>query len=103
MLNFTKNLEKSGRKFVFHFASNSEIMKIDLYKIYWKYMEEQTILVKTVTDSAVLVGLTAWVGFIVQKMVKEHFLGDPSSSIMNYAKFTGMLAWSVALKSYLED
>ena len=66
-------------------------------------MAEQNKLVKTVTDSVVLVGLTAGVGFIAKKMLKENFLGDPSSSIMSYAKFTGVLAGSMALKTYLED
>ena len=36
-------------------------------------------------------------------MLKENFLGDPSSSIMNYAKLTTVLAGSMALKTYLED
>ena len=47
-------------------------------------MAEQNKLVKTVTDSAVMVGLTAGVGYLAKKMLKENFLGDPSSSIMNY-------------------
>ena len=66
-------------------------------------MAEQNKLVKTVTESAFLVGLTAGVGYLTKKMLKENFLGDPSSSIMNYAKFTTVLAGSVALKTYLED
>ena len=67
-------------------------------------MSEQNKLVKTVTDSAVLIGLTAGVGyFIAKKMLKENFFGDPSSSIMIYAKFTTVLAGSMALKTYLED
>ena len=66
-------------------------------------MAEQNKLVKTVTDSAILVGLTAGVGYLTKKMLKENFLGDPSSSIMNYAKFTTVLAGSMALKTYLED
>ena len=66
-------------------------------------MSEQNKLVKTVTDSAVLIGLTAGVGYLAKKMLKENFLGDPSSSIMNYAKFTAVLAGSMALKTYLED
>ena len=53
---------------------------------------------KTVTDSAVLVGLTAGLGYIAKKMLKEN-LGDPSSSSLNYAKFTGVLAGSMALKT----
>ena len=66
-------------------------------------MSEQNKLVKTVTDSAVLIGLTAGVGYLAKKMLKENFLGDPSSSIMNYAKFTAVLAGSMVLKTYLED
>ena len=56
-------------------------------------MSEQNKLIKMVTDSAVLVGLTAGVGY----------LGDPSSNVMNYTKFTGVLAGSMAIKTYLED
>ena len=55
-------------------------------------MSEQNKLVKMVTDSAVLVGLTAGVGYLAKKILKENFLGDPSSNVMNYAKFTGVLA-----------
>ena len=66
-------------------------------------MAEQNKLVKTVTESAFLVGLTAGVGYLTKKMLKENFLGDPSSSIMYYAKFTTVLAGSMALKTYLED
>ena len=66
-------------------------------------MVEQNKLVKTVTDSAVMVGLAAAVGYVSKKMLKENFLGDPSSSIMNYVKFTAVLAGSMALKTYLED
>ena len=54
-------------------------------------MSEQNKLVKTVTDSAVLIGLTAGVGYLAKKMLKENFLGDPSLSIMTYAKFTADL------------
>ena len=66
-------------------------------------MSEQNKLVKTVTDSVVLIGLTAGIGYLAKKMLKENFLGDSSSSIMNYAKITAVLAGSIALKTYLED
>ena len=66
-------------------------------------MSKQNKLVKTVTDSAVLVGLAAGVGYLAKKMLKEIFLGDPSNSVMNYVKFTAVLAGSMALKTYLED
>ena len=55
-------------------------------------MSEQNKLVKMVTDSAVLVGLSAGVGYLAKKILKENFLGYPSSNVMNYAKFTGVLA-----------
>ena len=66
-------------------------------------MSEQNKLVKTVTDSSILVGLAAGVGYLSKKSLKENFLGDPSSNIMNYVKFTAVLAGSMALKTYLED
>ena len=66
-------------------------------------MSDQNKLVKMVTDSAVLVGLSAGVGYLAKKILKENFLGDPSSNVMNYVKFTGVLAGSMALKTYLED
>ena len=63
--------------------------------------KEENKLVKLVTDAAVLMCITAGVGFVAKKMLKENFLGDPSSNVMNYAKFTGVLAGSMALKMYL--
>ena len=62
-------------------------------------MSEENKLVKMVTDSAVLDGLTAGVGYMAKKILNEHFLGDPSSNVMNYAKFTGVLAGSMAMKT----
>ena len=66
-------------------------------------MAEQNKFVKTVTDSTILVGLAAAVGYVSKKMLKENVLGDPSTSVMNYVKFTAVLAGSMALKTYLED
>ena len=54
-------------------------------------------LVKTIIDAATLTGLTA------KKVVKENFTSDPSSSAMNYVKFTAVVAASIALKKYLKD
>jgi len=59
-------------------------------------------LVKTVMESAVLVGLAAGIGYVGKKMLKENFLGDPSSSLSNYGKLTLVLAGSMAAKDYLE-
>ena len=66
--------------------------------------KEENKLVKVVTDAAVLMaGITAGIGFVAKKILKENYLGDPSSNVMNYAKFTGVLAGSMALKTYLEN
>ena len=54
-------------------------------------------LVKTVINAAAITGLAA------KKVVKENFTSDPSSSAMNYVKFTAVMARSIALKQYLED
>ena len=83
-------------------ADQRSIIIINLFFLTTK-MSEQNKLIKMVTDSAVLVGLTAGVGYLAKKILKENFLGDPSSNVMNYAKFTGVLAGSMALKTYLED
>ena len=48
-------------------------------------------------------GLTAGVGYVGKKILKENILGAPSSKDMNYAKFTEVLEGSMALKTYLED
>ena len=56
-------------------------------------------LVKTIMDAATLTGI----GWIAKKVVKENFTADPSTNVMNYAKFTAVMAGSVALKQYLED
>ena len=61
-----------------------------------------TWLVKTITDAATLTGLTAGIGWIAEKVLKETFTADPSSNVMSYAKFTAVMAGSVALKHYLE-
>ena len=49
-----------------------------------------------------MLGLAAGLGYIAKKMLKENFLGDPSTSVMNYGKWTAILAGSMALKN-LED
>ena len=60
-------------------------------------------LVKTVLDAATITGLAAGIGWISKKTVKETFTADPSSNVMNYVKFTAVMAGSIALKQYLED
>ena len=66
-------------------------------------MATENKLVKTVTDSAVLIGLGAGVGYVAKKVMKESFLSDPSSSITNYAKWVAVLSGSMYLKTYLEE
>ena len=54
-------------------------------------------------DAATLTGLAAGIGWIGKKVVKENFTQDPSSNVMDYAKFTAVMAGSIALKNYLQD
>ena len=58
--------------------------------------------VKIVMDSAVIVGLSAGIGYVAKKILKENFLGDPSSNLGNYGKLTLVVAASMATKEYLE-
>ena len=60
-------------------------------------------LVKSVLDAATITALVAGIGWIAKKVVKEPFTADPSSNVMNYVKFTAVMAGSIALKKYLED
>ena len=60
-------------------------------------------LVKTIMDAATLTTIAAGIGWIGKKVVKENFTNDPSSNLMNYAKFTAVMTGSVALKQYLEN
>ena len=61
-------------------------------------------LVKTVTGSAVLVGLSAGMGWLAKKVLKESFIGDPSTSFpMNYGKWVLVLTIAMYVKTYLED
>ena len=60
-------------------------------------------LVKTITEAGNLTGLAAGIGWVAKKVVKENFTPDPSSSAMNYVKFTAVMASSIAFKQYLED
>ena len=66
-------------------------------------MSDNNELVKTIMDGAILTGLVAGIGWIAKKVVKENFTADPSSNVMNYAKFTAVMAGSIALKQYLLD
>ena len=58
--------------------------------------------VKIVMDFAVIVGLSAGIGYVAKKILKENFLGDPSSNLGNYGKLTLVVAASIATKEYLE-
>ena len=60
-------------------------------------------LVKTIIDTATLTGLVAGIGWAAKKVLKENFTSDPSSSAMNYVKFSVIMTGSIALRQYLED
>ena len=60
-------------------------------------------LVKSILDAATITGLVAGTGFLGRKVIKEDLTKDPSANLMNYIKFTAVMAGSIALKKYLED
>ena len=60
-------------------------------------------LVQTILDAVTLTGIVAGIGWVAKKVVKENLTPDPSSSVMNYAKLTAVMAASIAAKKYLED
>ena len=53
-----------------------------------------SLVVKTIMDAAS-------VGYVVaKKVVKGNFTSDPSSNVMNYAKFTAVMAGSKVKSAY---
>ena len=66
-------------------------------------MSSNNKLVQTIIDAATLTGLAAGISWEAKKVVKENFTLDPSSNVMNYVKFTAVMAASIAAKKYLED
>ena len=72
-------------------------------KIIFQYIMPDNKLVNTILDAGTLTAIAASIGWIAKKVTKENFTPDPSSSVMNYAKFTAVMAGSIALKKYLKD
>jgi len=60
-------------------------------------------LMKTIMDAATLTGLAAGIGWVSKKVLKEDLTANPSTNVMNYVKFTAVIALSLAVKQYLED
>ena len=60
-------------------------------------------VVKTIMEAATLTGLAAGIGWAAKNVSKHSFTQDPGNSLMNYVKFTALMAGSIALKKYLED
>ena len=60
-------------------------------------------LVKTILDVATLTGIASSIGWIAKKFAQGNITSDPSSNVINYAKFTAVMAVSIGLKKYLED
>ena len=56
-------------------------------------------LVKTILDAATLTAIVAGIGWVSKKVAKENFTPDPSSNVMNYGKFTAVMAGGIALKN----
>ena len=53
-------------------------------------------LVKSILDAATITGLVAGIGWIGRKIIKEDLTKDPSANLMNYVKFTAVMAGSIA-------
>ena len=51
----------------------------------------------------VLTGLAAGFGWVAEKVIKELMTSDPSSNLMNYVKFTVVIAASIATRRYVEE
>ena len=66
-------------------------------------MAVQNKLVQTVTDAAVLVGLSAAIGWAGKKVLKESLTSDPSTNFMNYGEWVAVMTGSLYLKEYLTD
>ena len=59
--------------------------------------------VKTIMDAATLTGLAAGIGWASKKVLKEELTANPATNVMNWVKFTVVMAGSIGLKNYLED
>ena len=59
-------------------------------------------LVKTIIEAATLTGLAAGIGWASKKVLKEELTANPATNVMNYVKFTAVMAASITLKDYLE-
>ena len=66
-------------------------------------MAEQSKLVQTVMDAAVLAGIAAGIGWVGKKVTKETLINDPSTNFVNYGKLVAVLSASIYLKDYLKD
>ena len=75
----------------------------ELKKWSFQYTMSDNKLVKTILDAATLTGIAAGIGWVSKKALKENLTSDPSSNIMNYVKFTAVMAGAIAAKKYLED
>jgi len=58
-------------------------------------------LLKTIMEAVTLTGLAAGIGWVSKKVLKEDATANPSTNIMNYIKFTSVMAASIVLMDYL--
>ena len=90
------------KTYVFRVEASFQALINHLKKIF-RYTMSDNKLVQTILDAATLTGIVAGIGWIVKKVAKENLTPDPSSNVMNYVKFTAVMATSIAAKKYLED
>ena len=61
-------------------------------------MAEQSKLVQTVMDAAVLAGIATGIGWVGKKVLKQSLINDPSTNFMNYGRLVAVLSASTFLK-----
>jgi len=77
--------------------------KFAFEKIFFHYITmSDNKLVKTIMEAATFTGLAAGIGWASKKVLKEDMTANPSANILNYVKFTAVMAASIALRDYLE-
>jgi len=54
-------------------------------------------------DAATLTGLATGICWVSKKVLKEDLTANLSTNVMNYFKFTAVMAVNLAVKQYLED
>ena len=83
--------------------SQEQAHKVSSIKSMDSFQNVYNKLVKTLTGATTITGIAAGYGWVAKKVVKELMTSDSSANLMNYMKFTVVVATSLAAKQYLDD